>query len=246
MTMASETTKEGGAAADDDSLEAMEMTGRDEGRENVAEIDSQQKDATWAKEEDYQLKAPTAAQKIYGWFLIDTLLYVVVLNLAAELVQGIVINSFGISILCALFLKILLSFVESVASCLKDMCCKAPRFGFAEKFVAGIMIYSTLFGSKFLILWADEVIFRKWVQLGNLWEVLVLALVLLIVQRLSRVLWHQFGAETLPWYMLPLDRLIRTENILESRLYYIDRLFTPYLSHPIDQEESTNDGERDN
>ena len=56
----------------------------------------------------------TRAQRRFASFMTDVLIYTVVLNLFVEFVDDIVIDSFGISILTAVLLKVLLDLIAGI------------------------------------------------------------------------------------------------------------------------------------
>jgi hypothetical protein len=195
-----------------------------------------------SKEEDLDMEHQplTEAQKVYGWFITDILIYIVILNLAAELVKTIVINSFGISICCALFLKIFLDFACWIEKKMHHFFCTSPRFGLSQKIMGAITIYTFLLLAKFFILWVDETIFKEWVQLGHLWEIVVLALVMVLMQRISRGIFHQLSRpmESWSWIMFPLQALVETENWMEARLHHLDKRAAPCLCSHVHKEQN--------
>ena len=52
-----------------------------------------------------------------------------------------------------------------------------------------------VFGSKFLILWIDEMIFGKFVELGRFWSILIISLVLMLSEKASRALFKRLGKD---------------------------------------------------
>lgn len=209
---------------DDNDIEETALNKKDD------EDNEEENNNTQNAQLDFQNQPPTQAQKVLAWFLVDILIYIVILNLGAELVKNIVINSFGISICMALFLKVFLTLMTWFEHKLHDIFCESPRFGVTQKVVGALVIYFVLIAAKFVILWIDEVVFQDWVHLGHLWEVMVLALVMLVSQRLLRIIYHAFSKPGMEKF---LRHIISTENWLESRLYEVDKAATPCFPHPI-------------
>lgn len=129
-------------------------------------------------------------QVYYAWFVSDVLLYIVVLNLASELVKTIRIDRFSISLFVAVTLKIVLDIIQRVEHKIQHLFCHELE----RKVLGAFFIWLVLFSSKFLILWLDDYVFGNHVDLGYLWEVLVLSIVLIIVEKLSRLLFRRLGA----------------------------------------------------
>jgi hypothetical protein len=128
-------------------------------------------------------------QQWYGWFMSDVLLYIVVLNLASELVQNIHINRFSISLFVAVVLKLVLSAIQSFEHYIKHLCCDVWN----RKILGGFVMWLIIFSSKFLLLWIDDVIFGSQVDLGYFWEILILSFTLIIASLTSRMLFQQLG-----------------------------------------------------
>lgn len=144
---------------------------------------------------------PTPAQATLAWFLMDVLMYVTVINLFVEFIPRMTIKNhpFTISILTAVVIKVVLEGVHFLQHKVKHFFCQ-PRSNDGNKkppclskLIGGILIWLVLFGSKFLILWIDEIIFQDLVNLGGVKLILVLSLALMIVENLLRIGWAQLG-----------------------------------------------------
>lgn len=101
--------------------------------------------------------------------VVDVLVYVVVLNLAVEYVPVVITETFTLSLLTAVLLKIVLEGVVAI---------KRPigaRFQTAAtpagKVVAGLLLWGLLIGSKFVVLELVAWIFDDTVSLGGFWSV---------------------------------------------------------------------------
>jgi hypothetical protein len=131
----------------------------------------------------------TKWQRRYAWFVSDVLLYIVILNLASELVRNIHIERFSISLFVAVVLKLVLDAIQYLEHHVKHICC--DRLG--RKFLGAFAMWLIIFSSKFLILWIDDVIFGSQVDLGYFWEILILSLVLVLASIGSRWFFFQLG-----------------------------------------------------
>ena len=127
-------------------------------------------------------KAMTRGQQRFLSWMTDVLVYIVVLNLFVEFVDTIVIDSFWISILTAVLLKLLLDAVigleHRVAAFFKG------RGGTVNKVLGGVSQFAILFLSKFLILEVVNFVFGDHVELGHFVEIVSL-IVAMIVSRLA-------------------------------------------------------------
>jgi len=109
--------------------------------------------------------------------VVDVFVYVVVLNLAAEFMPQVITETFTLSLLTALLLKVTLE----VVVWLKDRAKR--RFKAATtlpaKVAAGLALWLLLVGSKFVVLESVALLFAGQVQLGGFFSVTGLILVLL-------------------------------------------------------------------
>jgi hypothetical protein len=126
----------------------------------------------------------THRQQVFFSWTKDILIYVIILNLFVEYSPVVIIDSFTISILTAILLKILLELIftleHKVSDVFKD-----------NKALKVFFIWLILFGSKFLILELVNFVFGEHVQLGTFWDVFLLALTLLLVRQ--TFLWIYLG-----------------------------------------------------
>lgn len=112
--------------------------------------------------------------------VVDVFVYVVVLNLAAEYVPLVITETFTLSLLTALLLKLVL---EAVVWC-KDRV--KGRFKAATtvqgKLGAGLLLWVLMVGSKFVVLELVALFFADQVKLGGFWSVTGLILLLLLAR----------------------------------------------------------------
>ena len=92
----------------------------------------------------------TRAQEIYLSWMMDILLYIVVLNLFVEYLEAIVIDSFFISILTAVLLKAMIRVIGGLEHRVSHYF--KQKEGTLYRILGIISVFSILFFSKFLIL----------------------------------------------------------------------------------------------
>ena len=139
----------------------------------------------------------TRAQAWYVDWSIDILVYTVVLNLFVEFVDGVVIDSFTISLLTAILLKVMLvllsKFEEPVSEYFSSKGTPAARV------VGVVAVFAILFFGKLLILEVVDLVFGDRVDLGHLLEVIVLILSMIVARRLMDWIFDRLGTGDEPW-----------------------------------------------
>ena len=120
--------------------------------------------------------------------VIDVFVYVVVLNLFVEYFPQVLSETFTLSLLTAILLKGVLEVVVAGKNRVKARFRAASTPG--GKVLAGILLWMVLFGSKFLVLEAVDLVFGARVSLGGFVTVTLLILALMLsragVRRLLR------------------------------------------------------------
>jgi hypothetical protein len=118
--------------------------------------------------------------------VVDVLVYVVVLNLFVEYLPQVLTETFTLSLLTAVLLKGVLEVVVAAKNRVKARLRAASTL--TGKVIAAVMLWVVLFGSKFLVLEAVDLVFGDSVSLGGFFSVTLLILALLLsraaVQRL--------------------------------------------------------------
>jgi hypothetical protein len=116
--------------------------------------------------------------------LVDVFVYVVVLNLAIEYVPSVISETFTISLLTAVLLKLVLELVVVV----KGRVLGRVRGGSTRtgKVVGAVSLWLVAVGSKFLVLELVDLVFRGSVELGGFIQVTLLILTLLACRGLVR------------------------------------------------------------
>ncbi|MHA6617677.1 hypothetical protein [Pseudonocardia sp. DLS-67] len=116
--------------------------------------------------------------------VVDVFVYVVVLNLFVEYFPQVLTETFTLSLLTAVLLKGVLEVVLAAKDRVKT------RFREAStplgKVAAGFLLWLVLFGSKFLVLEAIDLVFGERVSLGGFFSVTLLILVLMLSRALVR------------------------------------------------------------
>lgn len=112
--------------------------------------------------------------------VIDVFVYVVVLNLAAEYVPTVIAETFTMSLLTALLLKLVLEAVIWAKERLKRRF-RAARTAPA-KIGAGLLLWLVMAGSKFVVLELIAFLFADRVSLGGFFSVTGLIMVLLLAR----------------------------------------------------------------
>ncbi|HSP38447.1 MAG TPA: hypothetical protein VLR26_11900 [Frankiaceae bacterium] len=121
--------------------------------------------------------------------IVDVFVYVVVLNLFVEYFPRVLSETFTLSLLTAVLLKGVLEVVVVAKNRAKGRFRQASsRVG---KVAAGLLLWVVLFGSKFLVLEAVDLVFGDRVSLGGFLSVTLLILGLLLSRAVVRRLLAQ-------------------------------------------------------
>lgn len=135
----------------------------------------------------------TKAQLYYADFMADVLVYTVVLNLFVEFVDAIVIDSFLVSLLTAVVMKVMIDAIGKLVQRLKD------RFGRQEGNAAHVALvasaWAVMFFSKIAILVVVDLIFEEDVDLGGFLNVLILVIAMMLARRASSAVYVRLGSE---------------------------------------------------
>ena len=133
----------------------------------------------------------TRAQQRFASWMVDVLVNIVVLNLFVEFADAIVIDSFWISILTAVLLKLLLDAVigleHRVAAFFR------AREGIVNTALGLVSVFAILFLSKFFILEAVNLAFGDHVELGHFVEIVVLIVTMILVRSVMQAVYDRLG-----------------------------------------------------
>lgn len=116
--------------------------------------------------------------------VVDVFVYVVVLNLFVEYLPTVISESFTLSLVTAVVLKVVLEVVVLIKERLKRRYARAS--GAMGKIGAGVLLWSVLVGSKFVVLECVHLVFGDRVSLGGFVPVTVLILALLLARTAVR------------------------------------------------------------
>jgi hypothetical protein len=121
----------------------------------------------------------------------DVLVYTIVLNLFVEHADNVVIDSFTISLLTAVLLKILLDLVMRAEHTVKGFW--DDKEGTLASILGAVSLIAILFFGKLLILEVVNVVFGDHVELGHFVDVFALVLALMITRELVHRLFLALG-----------------------------------------------------
>jgi hypothetical protein len=140
--------------------------------------------------------APNARQRAFASWATDILLYIVVLNLYVEYSAAKVIDSFTISVLTAVLLKILLAIIMVGKSAVWRWAkSKESR---VHTFVGILGVWAIAFSSKFVILEAVNLVFSDYVTFGGFGEVMLLVACMIVARELVERIYLWLGRSTVP------------------------------------------------
>ena len=143
----------------------------------------------------------THAQALFVSWVMDVLVYIVVLGLFVEYVPSVITESFIISIFTAVVLKLLIDAIARLEHHVSDWFKR--REGLAWRILGPVTMFSILFFSKFAVLEIIDIIFGDRVALGGFIGVFALVLCMILARLLLtwtyRRLGEQRGALTASW-----------------------------------------------
>jgi hypothetical protein len=125
-----------------------------------------------------------------SWY-VDVLIYTIVLNLFDEYVEAVHIDSFTISLLTALLLKLMLVFIGRFEHRVHHWF--DQKEGTAWRILGTLTILVILILGKLLILEAVNWVFGDRVELGHFVTVLVLILTMIVARALAEWVYRQLG-----------------------------------------------------
>ncbi len=109
--------------------------------------------------------------------IVDVFVYVVVLNLATEYFPSVLAESFTISLLTAVMLKLVLEVVLFAKTWVLRRIRGSSTI--ARRAVSIGMLVLLLPATKFVVLWLEDVVFGDAVSLGGFWSVTLLIFALM-------------------------------------------------------------------
>lgn len=140
-----------------------------------------------------QRVAPTRNQRRFASWTTDVLVYIVVLNLFVEFVDAVVIDSFWISILTAVLLKLLLDALTGVEH--RVVAYFQSKEGRVYKALGLVSVFSILFLGKLFILEAVNFVFGDHVELGHFIDVVALIIAMMLTRYVMHAIYDRLGSD---------------------------------------------------
>ena len=134
----------------------------------------------------------TPAQAGFISWVSSVLVDIVVLNLFVEFVHSIVIDSFYISILTAVLLKLMVDAVTGLEHAVSAYF--AGREGTVWKAARIVAVWLILFLSKFVILEAVDFVFGDHVELGGFFEIAAIVVTMLAANAALLAIYRRLAA----------------------------------------------------
>ena len=155
--------------------------------------DDERRTITMTTSSDTRTVTITKAQEAYVSWYVDVLIYTVVLNLFVEYSEAVKIDSFTISILTALLLKLILVFLERIEGRVHHYF--QQKSGTLWKVVGFLVTITILILGKLFILEAVNFVFGDRVELGHFVEVLVLILTMIVTRAIAVWFYKRLGTD---------------------------------------------------
>jgi hypothetical protein len=134
----------------------------------------------------------TSAQERYISWVSEVLVDIVVLNLFVEFAHKVVIDSFAISILTALLLKLMVDAVKGLEQRVSEYFAAKP--GAVWKTLRVVAVWLILFLSKFVILEVVNFVFGDHVELGSFIEIVAIVVAMLAANAALHIVFQKLGA----------------------------------------------------
>ena len=122
----------------------------------------------------------TRGQQLFASWVMDVLVFIVVLNLFVEYLPKVITESFTISIFTAVVLKLLIDAIAGLEHHVSGWFKR--REGSGWRLLGLVTIVAILFFSKFIVLEVIDIVFGDRVTLGGFLEVLVLVLTMILAR----------------------------------------------------------------
>ena len=133
----------------------------------------------------------TRNQQRFADWVTDVLVDIVVLNLFVEFVDTVVIDSFWISILTAILMKLMLDTVIGLERRVSRYF--AAKEGPINRILRFVSVWAILFLSKFVILEAVNLVFGEHVELGHFVEILLIIVGMLGARAALGAIYRRLG-----------------------------------------------------
>ena len=125
-------------------------------------------------------------QTFIDWTL-DLLIYIIILNFFAEYSSSIYFETFTISVLTAIVLKILLVWVISLEHSVLSYFGKKKQNIY--KYINIIVVFSILFFSKFLILEVIDILFGPYVEIKGFIPLVAMIIAMIVTRKVVEAIY---------------------------------------------------------
>lgn len=133
----------------------------------------------------------TARQAAFADWMTDVLVYIVVLNLFVEYAPAVIIESFSLSILTAVLMKLMLDVITKFEHRIVGFF--RSKEGAFFQVMGTVAFFTILAAGKLLILEVINLVFGDEVQLGHFIEVLVLIVAMMIARESVQRIYVRLG-----------------------------------------------------
>ena len=130
-------------------------------------------------------------ERFVSW-VVDILVYTLVLGLFVEYIDSVVIDSFTIVLLTAVLLKALLVVIVGFEHRVNDYFKR--RDGTGNRVLGVAATLSILFLSKFVILEAVDIVFGDRVELGGFCMIVILIIAMMVVRAVVELIYRRLGS----------------------------------------------------
>ena len=138
-----------------------------------------------------ELVTMTARQAAFADWMTDVLVYIVVLNLFVEYAPAVIIESFSMSILTAVLMKLMLDVITRFEHRIVGFF--RSKEGALFQVLGTVAFFTILAAGKLLILEVVDLVFGDAVELGHFVEVLVLILAMMATREIVQRIYVRLG-----------------------------------------------------
>ncbi len=135
----------------------------------------------------------TSAQLAYQELFIGTLIYVAVLGLFNDYTPIVSAKSFSTIIYASIVLEVLTYFAFKLKTII--IAWLKNREGAIYKILMFFSVWLVMFLSKFVFIWALDLIFGSYIAINGFFGILLVVLSVTIVHKFAYVIFHKLGKE---------------------------------------------------
>jgi hypothetical protein len=133
----------------------------------------------------------TRRQAAFADWVTDVFVYIVVINLFVEYAPAVIIESFSLSILTAILMKLMLDAITRFEHRIVGFF--RSKEGVFFQVMGTLAFFTILAAGKLLILEVVNIVFGDEVQLGHFVEVLVLIVAMMVARELVQRVYKRLG-----------------------------------------------------